>query len=224
MADDVLSLVRSLIDEGRERAGATPDHVRDRSAPPRVAARVEPVLQRRESVRRYADRPVDVDDLLDSLTSARELDEHLWPDEVQDGNGITLAVLVWRVDGIETGLHRLGGAGLEKIGPGVPPEDADDLVLQPEYSEAAALVLALGDLDRSHARHGGAGYHRLLVRAGAVLHEVWLNAIERQLVGSIFAGFLPDGARALLGPDDLTQRQLLALALGHPTDPRTRAR
>lgn len=187
------------------------------------AGDVESVLRSRTSERHYAPGCVDLDDLDAVVRASARADALAWPQEC--GAGLTLAFLTvaWRVEGLAPGCyaHLESVEWVSEVPVGLA---ARATVLQPEYSEAPALVLLFGNIVAATGRHGDHGYRHLLVRAGAAAHAGWLAALGRGLVGSVFAGFLPDAARAMTGRCDMAARQLLALAVGcRPADARAAA-
>jgi nitroreductase len=98
----------------------------------------------------------------------------------------------------------------------VPPVQARaDLFVQSEFSSSPAVIWIVGDLVTA-CKHGGAlGHRRLLLRAGAAAHRLWISALAVGLDGAIVAGVVPGNAQALLGFDPQFQAGLLALTLGH---------
>ena len=53
-----------------------------------------------------------------------------------------------------------------------------------------------------------------MTRAGAAVYAMWLEAVARGLVGSVFAGFLPAAVRLPLRCDGVSRHPLFAVALG----------
>ena len=179
-----------------------------------TAGDIESLLRSRTSERHYATRSLTVEDLDAVVRAAARADSVAWPEEC--GVGLTLGFLTvaWRVEGLAPGCYA-HGVGVELVAEVPIGPAARSTVLQPEYSEAPALVLVFANLAAAVGRHGDHGYRHLLVRAGAAAYAGWLAALGRGLVGSIFAGFLPDAARAMTGRGDIVARQLLALAVGY---------
>jgi hypothetical protein len=91
---------------------------------------------------------------------------------------------------------------------------AEDLVLQKEFAAAPVLCTVTGNLAAAQARHGGYGHRQLLVRAGAAAHAAWLAALRLDLVGTVFAGLLPQVLRDRAGADGYRRAPLFAFAAG----------
>lgn len=227
------ALVPQLLAEARERSagapgapGAPADSYRDAGAvlalpapsPPTVD--LETALRWRTAVRHYARSALALDDIAALVTAATDADRRGWPAEHA---AVPLDILVasWRVVGAPPALARYDARAHALVTLGELPvgEAAEDLVLQREFAHAPAVALVTGDLRTAIARRGAHGHRLLLLRAGAASHAMWLAALRRDLVGSIFAGLLPDALHRLGGVDGYTRAALLALAVGRPAQP-----
>ncbi|WP_053690382.1 nitroreductase family protein [Streptomyces sp. WM6372] len=204
--------------QGALRAAITPQHERTATvaAPPSERA-LEAVLRERASVRTYAARPIPVEVLAAVVDRAAAFDRAAWPDH-EAGAGLEFLVAARAVDGLSTGIHLYDPEGGEFIRLADLPlgEAAGDLVLQLEFADAPAIVMACGPLAASLDRHGEHGHRLLLARAGAASQTAWLTALDRGLVGSIFAGFLASALKPLVPVDGYLSAQLLAFSCGYP--------
>ncbi|WP_411146943.1 hypothetical protein [Streptomyces sp. x-80] len=206
----------------------TDDLVRDTAGPtrPRPPAHPGPApqlpgdpvraLAARTAVRQWTARPLHGDVLLRALHYAHEQDAHLWHPDHPDTPAPTAAVLVRNVTGIRPGYYHY-----EPRRPALLPQpqslpDLQDLVLQLEFADAAAVVLVLGDLAAALTRDGAAGHRQLLSRGAAHAHAAWLAALSQGAAGTVFAGILSSAGRTELGIDGFHRAQLLGLALGVP--------
>jgi len=182
-----------------------------------AAADLSTTLHRRRAQRVFGSAAVAPALLLECVAAGLSADRRYWPDEAECCE--LLPVLVaQRVGGLAPAVYDLDPAGrtATPVMALPTPEAVEALTLQREFAAAAAIVAVLSDVDGSEARHGAHGYRRLMTRAGAAVYAMWLEAVARGLVGSVFAGFLPAAVRVPLRCDGVSRHQLFALALGSP--------
>lgn len=186
------------------------------AAPP-SALPMEEVLRRRASTRTYAPEPVPVELVAAVVRAASGFDRAAWPED-EAGAGLDFLVAARHVTGLAPGIYLYVRDDAEFVRLADLPqgEAAADLVLQLEFADAPVTVLACGPLAASLARHGEHGHRLLLARAGAASQAAWLTALDRGLVGSIFAGFLASSLKPLVPVDGYRSAQLLAFSCGHP--------
>ncbi|WP_079025769.1 nitroreductase family protein [Streptomyces yangpuensis] len=177
---------------------------------------LEALLRRRASVRTYAPRPVASDVLAAVVDRAAAFDRETWSDH-DSGAGLEFLVAARDVAGLPVGLYLYSpaGSGFIRLADLPAGDAAAELVLQLEFADAPAIVMVCGPLAASLDRHGEHGHRLLLTRAGAAAHTAWLTALDRGLVGSIFAGFLSSALKPLVPVDGYRSAQLLAFACGH---------
>ncbi|MGW8975635.1 nitroreductase family protein [Streptomyces platensis] len=186
-------------------------------AAPHSGQPLDALLRRRASQRTYGPEPVPVEVLAAVVEQAAQFDRSAWPDH-EAGAGLEFLVAARNVAGLAPALYlysedRGDFTSLAELPDG---EAAADLVLQLEFADAPAIVLVCGPLAASLGRHGEHGHRLLLARAGAAAHTAWLTALDRGLVGSIFAGFLSAALKPLVPVDGYRSAQLLAFSLGRP--------
>jgi nitroreductase len=227
------ALVPQLLAEARKRslaAPATPGAPSDPypeggrlwplPAPSPPSVNLETALRGRTAVRQYARSPLALDDVAALAAAATGADRRGWPAEHA---AVPLDILIasWRVMGAPPALARYDADAhaLVRLGELPTGKAAEDLVLQREFAHAPAVALVTGDLRTATARRGAHGHRLLLLRAGAACQAMWLAALRRALVGSIFAGLLPDALRDIGGVDGYSRAALLALAVGRPAQP-----
>ncbi|MHC3394135.1 nitroreductase family protein [Streptomyces lavendulocolor] len=178
---------------------------------------LEALLRRRASVRTYAPRPVATGDIAAVVERATAFDRAAWSDH-DAGAGLEFLVAARDVTGLPAALYLYSSAdgAFVRLADLPAGDAAEDLVLQLEFARAPAIVIVCGPLAASLDRHGEHGHRLLLTRAGAAAHTAWLTALDRGLVGSIFAGFLSSALKPLVPVDGYRSAQLLAFACGHP--------
>ncbi|MBT2365428.1 nitroreductase family protein [Streptomyces sp. ISL-10] len=186
------------------------------ATPPPLPGDPVQALRTRSAVRQWASGPMEVGTLARVLQYACEQDDRIWKPAFPTLPTPTAAVLARRVGGLPDGYYHYdpGREALVRQAQPMPP--AEELVLQLEFAQAPVLVLALGDLAQATGRHGASGHRLLLARGAALAHAMWLAALSRGAVGTVFAGVLNAAGRTELGIDGFHQAQLLGLALGEP--------
>ena len=174
------------------------------------------VLRQRVAVRAWSDTALDLADLGAAAVAGLLADRDSW--SPAEHGALDVVVVALRVAGLERGMYRLD-EDLRSLTPvaTLPADVADDLTLQREFADAAAIVAVLGDLEATVARHGEHGYRLLMTRAGAACYTTWLHAIGLGFAGTVFAGFIPAAVRTRLRCDGVRRHPLFAVALGEPT-------
>ncbi|MEV4946233.1 nitroreductase family protein [Streptomyces sp. NPDC053755] len=186
-------------------------------------------LEHRRSLRGFSPEPLPAGLLAGIMTRALDLDADPAPDPdaagEEDGPDaacpLELTVVAHRLTGVAPAVHRFDPAARSFTPVMELPTGAAryGLTLQPEFSDAAAIISVGVPLDAAVRRHGGHGYRLLLTRAGAAAYAMWLDGVAHGLVGSVFAGFIPAAVRGPLLSDGTTRQQIFALALGLPPAP-----
>lgn len=126
-------------------------------------------------------------------------------------------VVAQRVDGLPPAIYRFESEGHYLPVMELPAgSERTGLTLQPEFCEAPVIVSLAIPLDAAISADGSHGYRRAMVRTSAAAYAMWLDAVSRDLVGSVFAGFIPAAVRRPLHSDGTSRIQAFALALGHP--------
>jgi nitroreductase len=174
------------------------------------------VLRERQAVRRYNPLPIDRRALGTLLRAAEHGDGVDWPREQYDAR-LQYLIVAWRVADTPPAiyLYEPGAHSLARLASAPCPDvEGPDLVLQPEFARASAIVLIIGALATALAQHGSRGHQMLLLRAGAAAQRMWLASIAGGLEGTVFAGFLPRATQRLTGVDGFRRAALFAYAMG----------
>lgn len=174
------------------------------------------VLRSRKATRAYGDESISLDSVLTMLSVASEGDQSDWTAE-HIAAPLEYRLVAWNVRDLTPAIYAFDNENqtLNKVHE-APDRAADgsNLVLQPEFARAAAIVLITGALGSAIEEYGAWGHQNLLVRAGAAGHRLWLASLACGLVGTVFAGFLPRAAQQLAGVDGYRRAGLFAYATG----------
>ncbi|MFJ7159595.1 nitroreductase family protein [Streptomyces sp. NPDC101118] len=185
--------------------------------PPTAPHDLLTTLEHRRSLRGFSPDPLPAGLLADIMARALAAD----PDEDAADHPLELTVVANRLTGVTPAIHRFDAAARSFTPVMELPTGAAryGLTLQPEFSDAAAIVSVGVGLDAAVERHGGHGYRLQMTRAGSTAYAMWLDGVAHGLVGSVFAGFIPAAVRGPLLSDGTTRQQVFALALGLPPAP-----
>lgn len=176
------------------------------------------VLPGRTAVRDYARSPLAGADLSAVLAAADRMDASAWSAERAAGVDLELYCAARRVSGVDPGFYRFvpQQSALHRVASLPDGPQSADLAAQPEFAQAPALLVIMGNLAAALARHGSHGHRLLLSRAGAAGHAAWLTALRLHLVGTVFTGLLPHVIWERAGVDGYHRAALFAFAAGHP--------
>lgn len=172
-------------------------------------------MRDRSATTHFAPNPISRRSLEELVSAMRSMDEALWGGLAVD---LQLRILIAsrNVEDLGDGLFEHRDGGFERIDQTERALHMRELVLQPEFVEASAILLVVGPLAATLDRYGAHGHRLLLTRGGAACEAAWLTAVDGGLAGSIFAGFIPSALSTLAHVDGYRDLQLLALAIGHP--------
>lgn len=168
-------------------------------------------MSNRESTRYYADLEIDSSWFDNAVDACHRVDCALFAPDAQE-SPLHVFAFIRRVSGWSPGLYQHSSKGWCPIKLGAI--EISEVVLQPEFAQASAIVLLIGSLETNDETNSSHHHRRLLSRAGAALEASWLNAVKHGYQGSIFAGFIPAYLRDLGIIDGYRRVQLLALAVG----------
>ncbi|MFJ3029997.1 nitroreductase family protein [Curtobacterium sp. NPDC087080] len=205
----IVSDLRTAADASAQRVGSPPQQV---SAVP-GSQELGRAMRYRSATTQFVDQPVERRHVDASAAAMTTMDAGLWGDAAHS-SPLRVLVACRRVVGVQPGLYEYVDGGLLRLDGDAEPLRMREMVLQPEFAEAGAILLAVGNLAGMTSRFGAHGHRMLLSRGGAACEAAWLTAVEFGLVGSIFAGFLPGALRQRTGIDGSSDLQLLALAIG----------
>lgn len=185
--------------------------------PEEKARSIADVLKQRRSVRSFGDEPVQVGHLGTMLHYglSKDILEH---HSEEGGNPwISLRVIANRMQGLRKGayFYHFSRHQLSCDHDGISTAQLSDLFVQSEFVDAPVTLLITGSLAAATASYGTDGHRRLLHRAGAVGHRMWMVGLSLGLQGCLIAGLVPDAARRMLSIDGYEEALLFAVATGH---------
>lgn len=184
----------------------------------RVGGRLlDEVLAVRRSARIYTDDPVSLAQLSTILGYAHRWDAAEWRSGERGEEALKFTVLANNVEGLEPGVYAYEPVSHELISlrGALSAEESMDLFVQSEFAEAPVTVWISANLAAACSRAGSFGHRRLLIRAGAAGHRLWMASLALGMAGCLVAGVIPGAARRRLGMDGYTNASLLAFAAGH---------
>lgn len=184
----------------------------------RVGGRLlDEVLTGRHSVRTYTNDPVSLAQLSTILGYAHRWDAAEWWGGERREESLKFTVLANNVEGLEPGVYAYEPVSRELISlrGALSAEERLDLFGQSEFAEAPVTIWISANLVAACSRAGSFGHRRLLIRAGAAGHRLWMASIALGMAGCLVAGVIPGAARRRLGMDGYTNASLLAFAAGH---------
>lgn len=203
-------------------------------APQPLEQRLDAVLARRRSVRRFRDVPVPLPHVAAALQAGYGRTGQLLA-HAPDGVGpqlravpsggalypLELYVFAWRVAGLAGGLYHfdpLRGV-LEAIRVGDErPAVVERSVYPATVGECAVLVAIAAVFWRARFKYGLRGYRFALIEAGHVAQNLLLAATALELGALPLSGFYDRPMDELLGLDGVNESMVYAVAFGVPGD------
>jgi SagB-type dehydrogenase family enzyme len=184
----------------------------------RVGGRLlDEVLTGRHSVRTYTVDPVSLAQLSTILGYAHRWDATEWRSGERGEEALKFTVLANNVEGLEPGVYAYEPVSRELISlrGALSDKESMSLYAQSEFAEAPVTVWISANLAAACSRAGSFGHRRLLIRAGAAGHRLWMASLALGMAGCLVAGVIPGAARRRLGMDGYTNASLLAFTAGH---------
>jgi len=182
---------------------------------------VEAAIAARRSVRNYADRPVTLEQLARLLhyTTGVTDPEHGFRAAPSAGALYPIEVypVIFRVEGIAPGVYHylVGQHALALVRAGDIRSDMQRAALFQSMITTAALVLVLtGVPARSTGKYGERGQRYLLLEAGHIGENAYLEATTLGLGCCAIGAFLDAEVDRLLGVDGRAETSVFMLALG----------
>jgi hypothetical protein len=183
---------------------------------------LDDILINRQSTRFFnEEKAISYHHLISILEKNMTFQKNNWKRDFEDGISLEQYVLVRRVkDNLDLKSDRIYKySEEEKMKPLnnlLLTEIIDDIFLQREFSQAAAIIIFVGNLEDTVKLYGARGYNSLLKKSGAIAEYSWLQSIDQGYVGTVFAGILPRGLAKISDLDGYRKCQMFAFAFGHP--------
>ncbi|EME52546.1 nitroreductase family protein [Amycolatopsis decaplanina] len=170
-------------------------------------------LANRHGGRVYGPGEIDGEELADLLRRADRAGSLGWS---EPGTGrLGYLVLAQRVTGLAPGFHRFDPAGgFSEVAELPTDHPVDQMVLQAEFADAAAIGVVVGRTPHAVHELGAHGYRILLARGSAAVNEVWLGALAAGREACGFAGLIPHALTAHGRLDLREQVPLFTFAIG----------
>jgi SagB-type dehydrogenase family enzyme len=193
-----------------------------------LAIALDDALERRASCRRFSGEPLPIDVVATLLAAAYgtgpevDVDGATFPSRPVPSAGATypleLHLVARSVTGVEPGSYRYvpGEHALAPTGSAAGFDALADVFLaQPYLTDASAILVLAGILERTTVRYGDRGYRYVLFEAGHAAQNVALAAAALETGALSLGGFIDEALAGFvsLRPDAVP---LYAVAVGPP--------
>jgi SagB-type dehydrogenase family enzyme len=133
---------------------------------------------------------------------------------------IDVHLVTQRVGGVPAGVHRYDRATgvLTSTSLGDPATALRSVLVQPDMSTAAAVLVLVGRLDRTLPHYPARHYRQLFADTGVLAQNVYLLCAALDLACCAVAGFHDHALGQLVDVDPRIGLPTLAIAIGVPTD------
>ncbi|HEX8262305.1 MAG TPA: SagB/ThcOx family dehydrogenase [Allosphingosinicella sp.] len=135
---------------------------------------------------------------------------------------IEIYPILQNVDDAYAGVHHYDVVNhrLEKLGDRLAPAQLDALCSFGDLlREAAAIIVLTAVFSRSYFKYHDRGYRFVLLEAGHVAQNLYLQATALDLAVVAVGGFFDDAVNRLLGIDGLNEAAVYLVVVGHPPAP-----
>jgi len=204
---------------------------------PGTSPGLEEVIQKRRSLRKYTGEPVSLDKLSRLLFFSNGItgrtpvsDDAVLPLRASPSAGalypIELYPVVLSVEGLEEGVYHydVEGHALEFLQPGQYKEfffkasHQQEMVLQ-----SSVLFVMTAIFGRTKIKYGERGYRYVLLDAGHLAQNIYLESTALGLGCATIGGFLDDEVNKLIGVDGLLESVVYLAVVGKVTGTAPRA-
>ena len=186
------------------------------------------VVSSRRSLRDFADRDLDLDELSKILHQSYGITGEL-PGEGDYRKAVRSApsagalypaeiyVAVRKVSGVEPGIYHYNVPNheIELLTPGDPTEQMHQVCCGQEYVlQASVVVLISGVLERTKLKYGERGYRYVLLDVGHLGQNIYLSCTSLDLAIMTTCAFFDDEANKLLRLDGVDEAALYVAFVG----------
>jgi len=188
----------------------------------------ERVMLRRRSSRNFSSSPMSLQDLTKILFFANGITDvyvsggyrNFRRNVPSSGNlgSIEIYPLINRVEGVEPGIYHYDP--LENSLACLKSGDfkhliMDRMIYQPEFADAAVLLITSALIDRVRAKYGDRAYRYVHLDAGHVGENVYLTCAALSLGCCATAGFIDNEVNDFIGIDGINETVVYILAIGY---------
>ena len=177
---------------------------------------LEQVYLQRRSLRSFSNQPIQKENLECLLGILLQADLRRCKVHQTQSLELQVIVIAQRCEGMEPGVYEMTKGCLLLIGPLISKDQISRIVLQEELRLAPVLVWFFANGERACGLAGSSGYREILVRGGAVAHDL-ATASAALGIGSVLVGGMRSAhAPSFMGLNMRTKLGLLGVALGYP--------
>lgn len=194
---------------------------------PAASPGAEEVMRSRRTLRQFTGEPLtltEVERLLyftNGITGAVPLEGGTLPLRASPSAGALYPIEVYlaalSVDGLEQGIYHyeVEGNALEFVRPGSFGEEIFEITHRQEMvREASACLFMTAMFGRTKHKYGERGYRYVLLDAGHLAQNLYLESTALGLGCATIGGFLDDRANRLIGVDGLEESVLYMAVVG----------
>jgi SagB-type dehydrogenase family enzyme len=193
---------------------------------PKIALSLEEAILRRESWRKYSDRPLSLSKLTKLLYLANGIQKtfsyqgySLYKRNVpSSGNlgSIEIYPFVLNVEGLQAGVYYYNQLSQELacLKTGDFRNILKESLYQPEFTEAAVLLALVAAISRVKLKYGERGYRYVYLDAGHIGQNIYLVSTGLDLGCCGTCGFIDDEINELLGINGADESVVYMLAIG----------
>lgn len=202
---------------------------------PSGSAGLEETLEKRRTLREFSGEPLALDELgrllyfSNGVTGKLELDGGVLLLRASPSAGalysIELYPVVFSVDGLQEGAYHyeVESNALEMIRPGQFREDLFDVTHRQEMVQKSAAAIVMTALfGRTKAKYGERGYRYVLLDAGHLAENLYLESTALGLGCATVGGFIDDDANRLIGVDGVQESVVYMAVIGRVEGPTKR--
>jgi hypothetical protein len=216
LAADVIESFRARgIHPHRDQAvGTPPADLRANRPVPRMP--LIDLLRKRSSTRFFNDESITSEALRRIISTSLRDDADIWSHITQEMS-FEVFVMCLNVSDLAPGAYSVDRSATKftLVAPASALGRFEDLTIQSEFGQAAAIISVAGNIEDATQKFGGHGYRLLMTRAASLSYGMWLGSLADGLVGTVFAGFIPAAVRRALSSDISSRQQVFSLAIGH---------
>jgi SagB-type dehydrogenase family enzyme len=194
---------------------------------PGPSTTAEEAMRARRSTRQFRNEPLSLDQLgrllyfSNGITGTQPLDQGTLPLRASPSAGalypIELYVAAFSVEGLQEGIYHFEVEDnvLELLRPGLYKQDLFEITHRQEMVlQSAVVVLMSAVFGRTRNKYGERGYRYVLLDAGHLAQNLYLESTALGLGCATIGGFFDDKANNLLGIDGVDESVVYMAVIG----------